>query len=230
MKKITVFALLLGMLCLLALNGCAVEKPDLSGNGRETENSFANRADANDDYAKTGIIERMSTVTEDDIKYISSAFDPITAKQLADALNSAAEHRADAPVDFYTFYDLTAYLSDFYSSDEEHFILRAGLEENFVNVLYRNGTEGSEEGIFSDSALYWLILNNYRTEENIETEYYNQYRDIIEARAGETVRNTKKRTALPHLLSTRLRVSNGLMSLKLTMGNTKSTSGMSLFP
>lgn len=166
-------------------------------NGRETENPFADVIGADDDDAKAGIIERMATVAEDDIKYISSAFDHITAQQLAEALNSAAAHRTDAPENFYTFYDLTAYLSDVYSSDEEHFILRAGLEENFVNILYQNGSGVSEEGVFSDSTLYWLIRNNYRTEENIEMAYYNKYRDIIEDRALECVQNAKNMDGNP---------------------------------
>lgn len=164
-------ALILILTCVLTLAGCAETEPALPDDG---------------DYAKAGAIERMATLTENDIKYISGTFSNVTAGQLAAALNGAAEHQSDPSEDVYLFYDLTAYLSggpEGYSGDDEQFQLYAGLEEDFVKLRYIDPSGDSEERYFSDSVLYRLLRDNYRIDGAIDAEPYALYRDIIEARA-----------------------------------------------
>ncbi len=139
----------------------------------------------------------MAAVTAEDIKYIACDSGKVTAEQLAPALNAAAANQTALDTDgLDTWYSLTAYLTDEYSSEVERIELRAGLEENAVYVRYKSST-GTREGKFTDSALYRLILDSYSTLTNIEAEHYEKYRGMIEARAASDVQRAEKYDGSP---------------------------------
>ena len=196
MKKSMVFQLLLGMLFLLAFAGCAAQPPIRPESAGEQESVPLEQPVIDDQETNAGMVERMSDMTAEDIQYIS-AFDQVTAQQVAQGLRSAAGQKTYEPENFYSFYHMTVYLSEIDSSDEEQFTLSAGLEEDLVEVVYRNGKGDSESGWFSDDTLYWLLRNTYCTEGKIETEQYNMYQEIIEARALEDVQTVSKPDGTP---------------------------------
>ena len=139
----------------------------------------------------------MAAVTAEDIKYIACDSGKVTAEQLAPALNAAAANQTALDTDgLDTWYSLTAYLTDEYSSEVERIELRAGLEENAVYVRYKSST-GTREGKFTDSVLYRLILDSYSTLTNIEAEHYEKYRGMIEARAASDVQRAEKYDGSP---------------------------------
>ena len=139
----------------------------------------------------------MAAVTAEDIKYIACDSGKVTAEQLAPALNAAAANQTALDTDgLDTWYSLTAYLTDEYSSEVERIELRAGLEENAVYVRYKSST-GTREGKFTDSALYRLILDSYSTLTNREAEHYEKYRGMIEARAASDVQRAEKYDGSP---------------------------------
>lgn len=139
----------------------------------------------------------MAAVTAEDIKYIACESGTVTAEQLAPALNAAAANQTALDTDgLDTWYSLTAYLTDEYSSKAERIELRAGLEENAVYVRYKSST-GTREGKFTDSVLYRLILDSCSTMTNIEAEHYEKYRSIIEARAASDVQRAEKYDGSP---------------------------------
>lgn len=139
----------------------------------------------------------MAAITAEDIKYIACDFGKVTAEQLAPALNAAAANQTALDTDgLDTWYSLTAYLTDEYSSEVERIELRAGLEENAVYVRYKSNT-GTREGKFTDSVLYRLILDSYSTLTNIEAEHYEKHRGMIEARAASDVQRAEKYDGSP---------------------------------
>lgn len=147
----------------------------------ELYSSFCNRENV------MNALQRMESLTADDIDLISSdGWAVVTAWQLADALNGAANREVQQADDFNSWYSLTLYLSEVHSSQSEHFYLCAGLEEDLVQVMYRNTRNESEKRYFKDSTLYRLIRNCYRTDLNLGKEF-NRYQSILEARAQTTV-------------------------------------------
>lgn len=191
-------ALALALICFFALTSCGISAHALPEERHETQTPLPAATGGGD--AKAGIIERMAGLTENDVKSISSTFSHVSARELARAISGAAEHRIDGSEDYFEdrlpFYDLTAYLSggpEAYGSDDEQFILWAGLQEDIVEIHYRNGKGDSERRFFSDRALYRLIRDNYRTDDKIDPEAYDRYRNIIEARAQKTVDDSVNR-------------------------------------
>ncbi len=142
-----------------------------------------------DDAAEDSIIGRMASLKIKDIDYIS-AFSDISARDLAAALNDAAGRRTDEVDAVGAFYSATVYLSEEHSSYDEHFIIYAGTNANFVEVKYYDGKGGHTDGFFYAEKLYWLIRNSCRIDERIDEAAYAEYRDIIEARAQESIDNS----------------------------------------
>ena len=147
---------------------------------------------ADGDSAKAGIVERMATVTAEEIKYVPSfvADVSLNAEEVASILNEAAEHRSKQPDSGLHHYTMEIYLSggpDAYSSSDEHFAFFAGLDENHINGIYFNGKGDSSIMSFEDETLYWLIRNSYRTEEHVDKNAYAYYRDTLDRRAQRLV-------------------------------------------
>ena len=144
------------------------------------------------DSAKAEIVERMATVTAEEIKYVPSfvADVSLNAEEVASILNEAAEHRSKQPDSGLHHYTMEIYLSggpDAYSSSDEHFAFFAGLDENHINGIYFNGKGDSSIMSFEDETLYWLIRNSYRTEEHVDKNAYAYYRDTLDRRAQRLV-------------------------------------------
>ena len=174
MKRLPIIVLTLA-LCLLTA-GCGA-KPNEPAYG---------------DSAKAGIVERMATVTAEEIKYVPSfvADVSLNAEEVASILNKAAEHRSKQPDSGLHHYTMEIYLSggpDAYSSDDEHFVFSAGLDENYVKGVYFNGNGDSHSMSFEDEALYWLIRNGYRTEVQVDKDAYEYFQDTLDQRAQQLV-------------------------------------------
>lgn len=140
------------------------------------------------DSAKAGIVERMATVTAEEIKYVPSfvADVSLNAEEVASILNEAAEHRSKQPDSGLHHYTMEIYLSggpDAYSSSDEHFVFFAGLDENHINGIYFNGKGDSHRMSFEDETLYWLIRNGYRTEVQVDKDAYEYHQAILDQRA-----------------------------------------------
>lgn len=144
-------------------------------------------------WSAMSLAELMSTIRAADIEYLAcEGPGELTAEQLALALNAAAANQTalDA-ASFDAWCSLTAYLTDKNGSGAERLVLRAGAEEDAVSVRYETKA-GTREGVFEDSELYWLVRNSCSTDLALEAENLEKYRDIIEARAEETVRSAEK--------------------------------------
>ena len=170
MKQLPIIVLTLA-LCLLTA-GCGA-KPNEPDDG---------------DFAKAGIVERMATVTAEEIKYVPSfvADVSLNAEEVASILNEAAEHRSKQPDSGLHHYTMEIYLSggpDAYSSDDERFVFFAGLDENHINGIYFNGKGDSSSMSFEDETLYWLIRNSYRTEVQVDKDAYEYHQAILDQRA-----------------------------------------------
>ena len=187
-KKPAFWVILLAVAVCVAAAACFLTDPaEGSDAGGDVAAGDPPAVEAQDgDAAPDAISARMASVTAGDIRHLSSGFDHVTAEALAPALNEAAGQRIAEVEGFRGYYEVTAYLSggpETYGGDDESFHLYAGLEESVVHVLYSDG----ETGYFSDETLYWLIRNDYRTEDQIDEAAYDGYREIIEARAREQV-------------------------------------------
>ena len=174
MKRLPIIVLTLA-LCLLTA-GCGA-KPNEPDDG---------------DSAKAGIVERMATVTAEEIKYVPSfvADVSLNAEEVASILNEAAEHRSKQPDSGLHHYTMEIYLSggpDAYSSSDEHFAFFAGLDENHINGIYFNGKGDSSIMSFEDETLYWLIRNGYRTEVQVDKDAYEYHQAILDQRAQRLV-------------------------------------------
>ena len=174
MKRLPIIVLTLALCLLTAACGAKPNEPD------------------DGDSAKAGIVERMATVTAEEIKYVPSfvADVSLNAEEVASILNEAAEHRSEQSGQGLNHYTMEIYLSggpDAYSSSDEHFVFFAGLDENHINGIYFNGKGDSHCMSFEDETLYWLIRNSYRTEEHVDKDAYAYYRDTLDRRAQRLV-------------------------------------------
>ena len=170
MKRLPIIVLTLALCLLTAGCGAKSNEPD------------------DGDFAKAGIVERMATVTAEEIKYVPSfvADVSLNAEEVASILNEAAEHRSKQPDSGLHHYTMKIYLSggpDAYSSSDEHFVFFAGLDENHINGIYFNGKGDSSSMSFEDETLYWLIRNSYRTEEHVDKDAYEYHQAILDQRA-----------------------------------------------
>lgn len=170
MKRLPIIVLMLTVCLLTAACGAKPNEPD------------------DGDFAKAGIVERMATVTAEEIKYVPSfvADVSLNAEEVASILNEAAEHRSKQPDSGLHHYTMEIYLSgdpDTYNSSDEHFVFFAGLDENHINGIYFNGKGDSHRMSFEDETLYWLIRNSYRTEVQVDKDAYEYHQAILDQRA-----------------------------------------------
>ena len=170
MKRLPIIVLMLTVCLLTAACGAKPNEPD------------------DGDFAKAGIVERMATVTAEEIKHVPSfvADVSLNAEEVASILNEAAEHRSKQPDSGLHHYTMEIYLSggpDAYSSSGEHFAFFAGLDENHINGIYFNGKGDSSIMSFEDETLYWLIRNSYRTEVQVDKDAYEYHQAILDQRA-----------------------------------------------
>lgn len=174
MKRLPIIVLTLALCLLIAGCGAKPNEPD------------------DGDFAKAGIVERMATVTAEEIKYVPSfvADVSLNAEEVASILNEAAEHRSKQPDSGLHHYTMEIYLSggpDTYSSADERFVFFAGLDENHINGIYFNGKGDSHRMSFEDETLYWLIRNGYHTEVQVDKDAYEYHQAILDQRAQRLV-------------------------------------------
>ena len=141
-------------------------------------------------------LERMSNLTADDIKYISSNFDPPAEDKMASAMANAVKNAIGSePYNGVYFWSADVYLSggpNGYSSNDEHFNLYAGPTENIVAAWYKPEGEGDAVRLcFEDADLYRLIRDIYQTYVHLDENALEPYRHIIDARAQKTIDESK---------------------------------------
>ncbi len=141
-------------------------------------------------------LTRMANLTADDIKYISSNFDPPAEDKMASAMANAVKNSISSePDNGVYFWSADVYLSggpSGYSSNDEHFNLYAGPTENIVAAWYKPEGDGDAVRLcFEDAELYRLIRDIYQTYVHLDENALEPYRDIIEARAQKTIEESK---------------------------------------
>lgn len=113
--------------------------------------------------AKTGVIERMGSATPEAILEIFSRC-PVDENVLSEALRRAAEAGpAEAPEAFTSYYEIEAYFSGGaagFTGEDEHLHLRAGLEENLVEVFFKPRLGKTETRYFRYAELYDMVREN----------------------------------------------------------------------
>ncbi len=151
------------------------------------------------DYARSGAIERMTSMRPEDIKQINtSGFYKLSPEALVPVLNAAGDHhifRDEEPSYVWMFWEAEVWLSggpeSFDSSKDEYLSLRAGLAENIVTVEYSDGKGLRQRFHLEDKALYDTVRELYRSDGVIDEEAYARYGPLLETRAQEDVDNSR---------------------------------------
>lgn len=135
------------------------------------------------------VLEKLSALQGGDIVYVD--YESVDAFELADAVRSAMEHRIAYRDLSMPMWDLSFYLSGgpeiFNTQSDEWVYLIAGLEENIVHIYYHDPALGTGTICVEDETLYWLLKTLYNTDGIVNEEEITPYRDILDARAQETV-------------------------------------------
>lgn len=129
-------------------------------------------------YQTIDMAEHLRRICPEDIGDIPDWYPKVTAQQVADALNSAAEHQiteeqaiAEGYADTYPFWWMD--LSD-------TLYAQCGLTENVVYVRYYNAAERGE-GYFQDETLYDLVRHCRDYDEVIDQAAYARFKSQIDA-------------------------------------------------
>lgn len=135
---------------------------------------------------------RLSTLVPEDIKYIDARSAP-SAAEITETLRAALSNRIEhAELEIAaTSWDFTFFLSgddSGYSYQGDEWVwLRAGLEENIVEIRHHKSHSDAVTLFVEDEVLYQLIRGTYYTEPVIDKEAFARYGDILEDRAQKTV-------------------------------------------
>ncbi len=123
---------------------------------------------------------RMALLKLDDVKdHVGSHNIPLV--DLVFSMNQAALHETE-PTQVALIYHTELYLVN-----GDRYWLAADLQEDLVEVKYYPTSGGLETITVSDSRLYWLLRNAYRTKTTVDSAAYAPYAAILEARAREKI-------------------------------------------
>ena len=129
-------------------------------------------------YQTINMADHLRRIDPEDIGAIPGDYPKVTAQQVADALNSAAEYQiteeqaiAEGYADTYPFWWMD--LSD-------TLYAQCGLTENVVYVRYYNSAERGE-GYFQDETLYDLVRHCRDYDEVIDQAAYARFKPQIDA-------------------------------------------------
>lgn len=139
----------------------------------------------------TDAAARMENITAEELIYVSAFRENFTKQTLAEAMRNAAPHDFMTDSFLWTFWDITIYMTDDYSSNSEHFNFSAGLEENVVRCLYFDGEE-NYECYFEAPELYNIIRNTYSVEKHVDMTVFPEFEDIIDERAKMHIESSKE--------------------------------------
>ena len=143
---------------------------------------------------------RLATLVPEDIKHIIARNAP-GASEIVTALRSAMtnqiEHRELSIEEI--FWDLEFFLSggdpEYSLQQDETVWLRAGLEENIVEIWHRRSYSKPSKLLVEDAALYQLVRGTYYTESVMDEGAFAHYGKILEARAQKMVDTSRKNLA-----------------------------------
>lgn len=176
--------MILALLLLLTACGNTTEPPPNDvGTDKQAE------ASTNTVSAPLDVIAAMKTVQAADFKS-SGDLENITTQELADALNHAAlSPTDDVPEPFVDQWRIHwAHLEggpEVFSSDDLHFRITCGLEQNIVSVSLRKGQD-SDSAYFEDKALYELVRHKRDYEEIVDEEAYGRFESILKQQMDST--------------------------------------------
>ncbi len=142
--------------------------------------------------APTDMEKRLSTLTAEDIKYISASIRTPSTADIVNTLGASLVNRVGHDDSTRSFWTLEFYLSGgdgggYSSQTDEWVILYAGLEENIVEIWYHEPYSTAIQFFVEDEALYQLVRGSYATDDVIDQGAYARYSDFLNERAQETV-------------------------------------------
>lgn len=144
------------------------------------------------------IYERLSYITADDIKQISSNRLWPEKDELAKNLSLASQYVVEAPENMVGFWDLNVYLSggpESYDTDDERLIIHAGVPENYVHIMYypeKAAYEDAEIFVLEHEGLYECIRKCYAWEGEIDESSLDKYYDALKDRAEKSIAESNK--------------------------------------
>ena len=142
-------------------------------------------------------LERLVLLTAEDIKYISTSLKTPSAEQIVDTLGASLVNRVGHDDSIRVFWTLEFYLSGGdgggYSSEmDEWVLLCAGPEENIVEIWHHERYRTALQFFVKDEALYQLVRGSYATDDVIDEAAFSRYGDFLNARAQETVDDSRE--------------------------------------
>lgn len=144
------------------------------------------------------IYERLSHITADDLKQISSNRLWPEKDELAKNLRLASPNVVEPPENMVGFWDLNVYLSGgpkSYDTDDERLILHAGVPENYVHIMYypeKAAYEDAEIFVLEHEGLYECIRKCYAWEGEIDESSLDKYYDVLKDRAEKSIAESNK--------------------------------------
>ncbi|MBQ6933451.1 MAG: M56 family metallopeptidase [Clostridia bacterium] len=144
------------------------------------------------------IYERLSYITADDLKQISSNRLWPEKDELAKNLRLASQNVVEPPENMVGFWDLNVYLSggpESYDTDDERLILHAGVPENYVHIMYypeKAAYEDAEIFVLEHEGLYECIRKCYAWEGEIDESSLDKYYDVLKDRAEKSIVESNK--------------------------------------
>ena len=144
------------------------------------------------------IYERLSYITADDIKQISSNRLWPEKDELAKNLSLASQYVVELSENMVGFWDLNVYLSggpESYDTDDERLIIHAGVPENYVHIMYypeKAAYEDAEIFVLEHEGLYECIRKCYAWEGEIDESSLDKYYDVLKDRAEKSIAESNK--------------------------------------
>lgn len=135
---------------------------------------------------------RLSSLVPEDVKQVIARTEP-SAAEIVDTLRTALSNRIEHDeigIDdcFWTFEFFLSGGDPVYSYQSDEWVwLKAGLEENIVEIWHWKSHSDPVKLFVEDQVLYQMVRGTYYTEPFIDEDAFARYGDILEDRAQKTV-------------------------------------------
>ena len=140
---------------------------------------------------------RLATLVAEDIKHIVARRTPSAAEiveTLSTAMANKIEHKGLEIEDI--FWDLEFFLTNETPGLANEWVwLKAGLEENIVEISHSRSYSQAVKLVVEDAVLYQLVRGTEYTKPVIDEEAFARYGDVLKERAQKTVDDSRKNLA-----------------------------------